>query len=271
MSKKTDSDAESANTENTENKFKSSERSASVSSISKKNSLKLKKKKAVEDEKTIETLVSKSEKPSILKTIVNTEEKKTKLGSNSVNKIEDNKENKENKHAWQRSTRIDRKLSDIFYISALYGKNTNEVKTTDVSVEKPKIKKNLKKKKKKKIIRSKSAKNSIKNKSESSSSDEEEESKSTEKKTRDDDDQIEKKTKSPVKNERQPPLLYPTKNDKKSVDNISIKKSLEKIASQTYIASREEDKVFTRVYQREETLQKNNEATVFVRSLKKDM
>ena len=269
----------------------------------------------VHDEKTIPTSDTKKDKSTFLKSLVKKKENKSKsaIKTTSVNKSakeaeEDNKEIKENKSSWERSTRIDRKISDIFYISGLYG--TTEVASTEnPTPAKKRSKKRKSKSSNKKAVRSVSAKissdnahekkssikNDDRNRKSSYSDDYEDRSKSVssenkiDKKTiknkRNSVSSIQSHDNSPV---RKPPYLYPdskiensenerSKNDSRDADR---KTSTEKVSKRTHYIAREmvECDVYREYRPKLDShdiahhfFHRENEQTYFVRSLKKDM
>lgn len=179
------------------------------------------------NQKTVEISINKEEKPSLLKPLVNKNETKPKSIKRSVsaNKTikESGDENKEtkSKNSWERSTRIDKKLNEIYYMSALHGNQLPiDEKPPMIVKKKPKKPKRKTVDKDKKLSRSVSAElvskikadnKSIKKRKDSSSSEySEDKSKSTisEKKVKTKRNSI-SSTQSQDLLARKPPLLFP--------------------------------------------------------------
>jgi hypothetical protein len=201
-------------------------------------------------------------------TTAKTTDKKTSL----VNMDENNTDTQNRE--WKRSTRIDRKLSDIYYISGLYGRDKIEETTLEI----PKTKKKVSKKrgnKKVKKIRSKSATETqetvdfAQRKKSISDSDND----STEKKTVTRRKSSSTESELSSKNKREPTVLHPTKIENRNANDghrVVIRNSLQKLASHTTGRVSNQDYLHNYLNQ-DEAFYKRNENTFFIRSLKKDM
>jgi hypothetical protein len=259
------------------------------------------------NQKTVEISIVKEEKPSLLKTLVNKNETKPKSMNRSVSankttkEAGDEKQETKSKNSWERSTRIDKKLNEIYYMSALYG-NQVPIDEKPPIIVKKKSKKPKRKTvdKNKKITRSVSAQlvseikpgnKSIKKRKDSSSSEySEDKSKSTssEKKVKTKRNSI-SSTQSQDSLARKPPLLFPegkiqhddaNKNEQHGIALNSSKSATTKTSSRRRVVT--EEVVECNVYREyrpkidshaitHHFFHKEDEQQYFVRALKKDM